>query len=449
MEPVTLADQIAWLESHINYERFGPGGQVSKGTSDVPFDTDPERRLRHVRRLLELMDDPHRSYRSIHITGTNGKTSTSRLITDLFLAHGLTVGTFTSPHLEAVNERISVNAEPISDDDLTELLHAVRLIEPMLGEDSVTYFEILTAAGLRHFADSAVEIGVVEVGVGGTWDSTNVIDGDVAVITNIGLDHQNYLGDTLEKIATQKAGIIKPESRVVLGDVDRSLQQIFGDRPSRGVISLGSEVEVTGNELAVGGRLISLRTPFAHYDDIFLSLHGSHQAANAATAVAAVEQFFEKALPTDVVRDALGSASSPGRLEVVGRSPLVVVDGAHNVHGAEVLVRSLEEEFPAKPGERVLVVAMLSPHDPHELMTVLSQIKPRLVVTTQVDWPRAIPASDLASVAKDLGLPAVSIAEVAGAYDEAIAAAGEDGSVVVTGSLYLVGDVKKRLSDEG
>jgi dihydrofolate synthase/folylpolyglutamate synthase len=441
--PLTPSEQLVplltWLDDHINYERVGMGS----GSGD---EHDPERRLRVMRRLMELMDDPQKLYPGIHLTGTNGKTSTARMISALVMAQGLRAGTMTSPHLQHLNERIAVNGEPIDDSELADVLGSIRLLEHMLSDDErPSYFEIMTAAGFRHFADAPVEVGVVEVGVGGKWDATNVFDALVAVITNVGLDHTNYLGTTRESIAEHKSGIIKAESTVVLAEPDATLHPIFLERPSAGSFLVGRDFEATDNRVALGGRVANLRTPSGTYEDVFIALHGSHQAVNAATALMAVEAFFGQALQEDVVRQAFESVTSPGRLEVVRRRPLCLLDGAHNEAGARALVTALDEEFMVD-GQRVFVVGMLEPHDPIDMLRALQVDKARLVVACQPDSPRAVPASAVADAAKSLGVPAVVVEDPQAAAQEAIASAGEDDLVVVTGSLYVVGATRTTLT---
>lgn len=434
----TLETLLAWLDSHINYERTGMGSGEAEH--------DPEYRLQLLRSFLDIQDNPQKLFPHIHITGTNGKTSTSRMVTALVMANGLRAGTYTSPHLERLNERIMVNGEPVNDAELFDLLLAAQLLEPMLNGELLSYFEILTSSALRHFADAPVEVGVIEVGVGGTYDATNVIDASVAVVTNVGLDHTNYLGPTRKDIARHKAGIVKQHSALVVSETDESLIPIFTDRTTGPVYVAGREFEVTGNRVAVGGRLINLRTPLGEYEDVFLALHGKHQASNAATALMAAEAFFGQALSEEVVRQAFGAVSSPGRLEVVNRRPLTVLDGAHNVEGAQALVKALDEEF-AVAGQRIFVIGILDPHDPAELLTALQAEKARLVIATQPSSPRAIPASVIADAAKAAGMVAVVVEDPAAAAKEALATATEDDLVVVTGSLYTTGAARARLLD--
>lgn len=435
-----LSELLEWVDSHINYERTGP----KPGTASDAFAHDPARRLRHLREYMELMDNPHLSYPSIHITGTNGKTSTARLISALLDAQGLTSGMYTSPHLERVNERIVANEEPIADEDLAEVLEALRMLEPMVTEKP-SYFELFTAAAFRYFADKPVEVGVIEVGVGGQWDATNIIDAAVAVVTNVGLDHLNYLGPTREHIAEQKAGIVKPDSGLVLSETDPDIAKIFLERPHQRDYLLNRDFGVDKNTLAVGGRVLDLRTPLACYDDVYLSLHGLHQATNAATALMAVEAFFEQPLAEPVVREALGNVKSPGRMEVVHRQPLVILDGAHNSAGAAALIKSVDEEFGADT-PRILVVGMLSPHEPVEMLGALNADGARMVIACSPDYPRAVPAEAVAEAARTLGVATVVVPDVAGAVQEALEAAGGEEIVLVTGSLYVIGAARRCLA---
>src|SRR5438552_13303645 len=314
-----LAGALAFLDDHLNLEMDVSGRAAAK-------------RLDRVGRLVELMADPQRAYPVLHLTGTNGKGSTARVLTSLLTAKGLSVGTYTSPHLERFNERMAWNGEPISDAAFVEVIEAVAGIE-MLVPSRPTVFEILTAAAFRWFADIAVDAGVVEVGLGGRWDATNVADGQVAVVTNVSLDHAETIGPTLTDIAGEKAGIIKPGSTLVLGETTPALADIFRAAGAAEIWERGRDFACDGNRLAHGGRLLDLRTPGASYDDLYLPVHGAHQGDNAALALAAAEAFFGAPLDADVVEQAMAAVKIPGRLEVMSRHPLTVLDGAHNPAG--------------------------------------------------------------------------------------------------------------------
>jgi dihydrofolate synthase/folylpolyglutamate synthase len=361
-------------------------------------------RLDRMRRMVELMGDPQRAYPVIHLTGTNGKGSTARMITALLSALGLSVGTYTSPDLERVNERLAWNGEPIADEDLVQVLDAVGDLEVALDEPP-TRFEILTAAAFGWFADVAVDVAVVEVGLGGRWDATNVADGRVAVVTNVSLDHQDVIGPTRADIAREKAGIIKPDSTLVLGETDPKLVEIFRSVKAREVWQRDTDFGCVQNRLAHGGRLLELRTPAASYEDVLLPVHGAHQGDNAAAALAAAQALFGAPIEDDVVAEAFASVRLPGRLEVVDRHPLVVLDGAHNPAGARALAGALDEAFPEQTG-RIVVIGLLRGRDPSAMLVGLDAAKARLVVACPPPSPRALPAADLVAAARGLGVEA-------------------------------------------
>ena len=433
----SLDEALEWLDSHIDHESKVPSRR------SIPT-------LDRMRELMQVLGDPERAYPSVHLTGTNGKGSTAALATALLGAMGLGVGTYTSPNLSRVNERISRSGEPIDDESFTEVLGNLALVEPMLTERP-TRFELLTAAGLAWFADVAVDAAVVEVGVGGTWDATNVVDGAVAVVTNISYDHTDILGPTLEGIARDKAGIAKAGSTVVVGETDPGLvaaiRSVADEAGAAQVWVRGEEFECTSNRMAVGGRLVTLRTPGAEYRDLLVPLHGAHQGTNAACALAAAEAFFGAPLPEEVVEGGLAAARIAGRLEVVDRRPLCLVDGAHNVAGAQALATALGDFSVA--GDKVGVVGMLSGRDPSAMLAPLLGAGVRTIVACTPRSPRAQPAEVVAQAARSAGsgVEAVVASSVADALSTARAVAGEDGMVVVAGSLYLVTEARELLAD--
>jgi dihydrofolate synthase / folylpolyglutamate synthase len=406
--------------------------------------------LDRIRELCRLMGEPQLAYPIIHVTGTNGKGSTVRIATSLINARGLTVGAYTSPDLEKVNERIAMNGQSIPDEDLAEILSALADLEDLMAVRPHR-FDLLTAAAFRWFADEAAESAVVEVGLGGTWDATNVVRPEVAVVTTIDLDHVEVLGPTRADIAADKAGIIKPNSVLVLGETDPELLPIFEDTASRvgaaEVWRRGAEFAVTANEVAVGGRVLDLRTPGASYEGLFLPLHGSYQAANAACAVAAVEAFFGRPADPEVVQAGLSAARCPGRLEVVARRPLVLLDGAHNPAGARAAAAAVDEEFTGVTS-RILVTGFLRGRDPAEMLTCLGAQKARLVIATAPETPRALPAEQVAAAARVLGLAVETVDRVPDAVSRALQVADEEEMVLVTGSLYVVGAARACLVTE-
>ncbi|MUH52873.1 MAG: bifunctional folylpolyglutamate synthase/dihydrofolate synthase, partial [Actinobacteria bacterium] len=316
---MNYSEALDYLDAHAVYEKTGQIEAPSLG---------------NIERLLSVMGDPQHTYPVIHVTGTNGKGSTSQMITRLLMAHGLTVGTYSSPHLERINERMSHNCEPIDDEEFGDQVGSVADLEIVAGVRP-SYFEITTAAALRWFSDIAVDVAVVEVGLLGRWDATNVVDAQVAVITNVALDHMEFAGPTKLDIAREKAGIIKPNSAVVVGETDPELVEVFREAGGAVVLERGEQFDCLENQLAVGGRLVDLRTPTTVYSDLFIPLHGRHQGDNAAVALTAVEAFFASPVPEELVIEAFGSVVMPGRFEVLNHLPLVIVDGAHNPAGAD------------------------------------------------------------------------------------------------------------------
>ena len=429
-------DAPGWLNAHVNLESINVPAGSRRGPPT----------LERISTLMQYLGSPEVEFPAIHVTGTNGKTTTVRVLTELLTALGMKVGAYTSPHLEHVNERMAIDGEPIDDDALEEMLYAVSLVEDSVGVQP-SYFDAVTAAAFRWFADEAVDVAVIEVGMGGTWDATNVVDGRVAVVTNVSIDHVDYLGPTREQIAQEKAGIVKPGATLVLGETDAHLQAIFEAHGAGRVFRRDVDFGISRNVLAIGGRLVDVRSPGAEYPDVFLSLHGAHQADNAAIALAAAESFVGATLDFDVVADAFGRVRSPGRLEVVGRQPLVLLDGAHNVAGAQALRRALDEEF--SEGQRTLVVGLLQGKEPREMLEALGVDELEgLLVCCRPPLARALEPSFVAKAAVDLGLAEDRIEvvdTVAEAVSSALIATPTDGQIVITGSLYVVGAARSIL----
>ncbi|MGQ0830254.1 MAG: bifunctional folylpolyglutamate synthase/dihydrofolate synthase [Microthrixaceae bacterium] len=394
-------------------------------------------KLDNMRELCGVLGDPQRHQPTIHVTGTNGKGSVARIVTALIGAHDLSVGTYTSPHLETINERLSRNGESITDAALAALLTDLAAIETLLTH-TPSYFELLTAAAFRWFSDEAVAAAVVEVGLLGRWDATNVVDGVVAVLTNVGHDHTDGLGDWRARIAQEKAGIVKEGATFVLGERDPALEPIFQATPAEAIWRRDEDFGFSTNRLAVGGRVLDLRTPGAAYDDVMLPLHGEHQGDNAAIALAAAEAFFGRPLEDALVREAFAAVRNPGRFEIVQRDPLLILDGAHNPEGARALAHTLDEGFSVR-GDRRLVVGMLDGRDPAEVLAALGAADAAEVVCCTPDSPRALPAEVLAAHVRAAGGVARVVAEVRAAVHAALDASSPDDAVVVTGSLYTVG----------
>lgn len=424
-----LAGALVYLDSRATYDKTG--------RVDSPS-------LDKIERLLAVQDDPHRSYRVIHVTGTNGKGSTTQIISRLLMASGLRVGTYSSPHLERVNERIQLDGEAISDDDFAAAVGAIADVELLAGV-TPSYFEIVTAAAFRWFADVAVDVAVVEVGMLGRWDATNVVQPDVSVITNIALDHMEFAGPTLEHIAREKAGIIKAGASAVVGERRESLQTIFAGEPCARMLAVDVDFRCRDNQLALGGRVLALQTPHADYDDLFLPLHGSHQGDNALVALVAVEEFFGAPVARDVVVEAFAGVVMPGRFEVIGHQPLVIVDGAHNPAGADTCATVFFEDF-APPGRRILVAGALRGRDLAETFGALRADEFDLVVCCTAPSPRGRPAREVADAMRSIGCDEVDMRDgVEEAIDLALRDAGADDAVLVAGSLYVVGAARPHL----
>lgn len=409
-------------------------------------------RVERTRRVLELLDDPQKTYRVVHVTGTNGKTSTSRIIESLVRAHGLRTGLFTSPHLERFTERIMIDGEPIDDaavaDAWDEIAPFVDLVDAELvagGDARLTYFELLTVLAFVAFADAPIDVLVLEVGMGGSWDSTNSADGDVAVFAPIDLDHADRLGDTIAEIATVKAGIIKDGAAVVSARQDAAAEAVLRQAAAaRGaaIAFEGAEFALAQQRLAVGGQQITVRGLAGTYEDEYLPLYGAHQGFNAALAVAAVESLVGGGtLPIagDVLADGLGGATSPGRLQLIGAGPTVLVDAAHNPHGARALVTALREAFDFD--EWGVVLGVLADKDAAGIVAEIAPVAAQ-VFATAPDSERAEEADAIADLAEAQGLRVSVHRDLADAAEaaRAWAAASDRRAVVIAGSVVLAGE---------
>lgn len=420
--------------------------------------------LDRIADLVELLGDPQRGYPVVHLTGTNGKTSTARMIDALLSEIGLRTGRYTSPHLQSATERINIDNRPITPERYVEVYRDVAPFVDLVdarsresGKDTpLSKFEVLTAMGFAAFADAPVEAGIVEVGLGGRWDATNVADGTVAVITPVGLDHAEYLGTDLLGIAREKAGIIKPGAVAVLAAQDKAVAEVLIERcveVGAQVAREGAEFGVRDRELAVGGQRIVLQGLSGPYDDIFLPLHGEHQASNAALALAAAEALTgagpKAPLDPEAVRAAFAAVRSPGRLERVAAGPdvaTVLVDAAHNPHGARALAAALTAEF--RFTRLVAVVAVMRDKDVRGILAELEPVVAEVVVTANSS-PRSMDPDELGALAVAVfGSARVSVEPVLGqAIEQARELAEEEGTsgtgVVVTGSVVTVGEARR------
>jgi dihydrofolate synthase/folylpolyglutamate synthase len=417
--------------------------------------------LERIETLLDLLGSPQRAYPSIHLTGTNGKTSTARMIDSLLRAFGLHTGRYTSPHLETVRERISLDGEPVDEERFVALYREVAPLAALVDERSaepLTYFEMTTALAFAAFADAPVDVAVVEVGLGGAEDATNVLQAGVAVLTPIGLDHTEWLGDTVEDIALHKAGIIHAGATVICAAQEEEAARPILERCAEvnaTVAREGAEFGVLRREIAVGGQVLSIQGLGGVYDEVFIPLHGAHQAQNAAVALAAVEAFLgagaRRQLDIETVREGFAGTSSPGRLEKVRTAPTILLDGAHNPHGMAATVTALQEEFAFS--KLVGVLAVLGDKDAAGLLELLEPVLDSLVVTRNSS-PRAMPVDELAELAEEVfGSERVQVAEeMPDAIEVAIAEAEYDVpgelagvGVLITGSVVTVADARRLL----
>jgi dihydrofolate synthase/folylpolyglutamate synthase len=424
---VDYRDALAYLDDHASYEKTG---RITAPSLD------------HITRLCAAMGDPQHAYPVIHITGTNGKGSTAQMATRLLLAQGLQVGTYTSPHLERVNERLARDGVAIDDESFAEQVAAIADLEGLIGVRP-TYFETCTAAAFRWFADTAVDVAVVEVGLLGRWDATNVVHAQVAVVTNIGMDHNEFAGPTLADIAREKSGIIESTSAAVIGETDPAIVTVLSAPPAAVRLLRGVDFDTAGNQLAVGGRVVDIRTPTTIYSDVFVPLHGAHQGDNAAIALTAVEAFFAAPLAEDVVVEGFANVVMPGRFEVLGYQPLVVVDGAHNPAGADTCAEVFFDDF-NPDGRRILVVGTL--REPGSMLEALRADEFDLVVACTAPSPRGVPVADVARAAVALGCDEVLAADtVEQACALAMDGADGDDAILAAGSLYVAGAARPAL----
>ena len=411
--------------------------------------------LHRIEAVCEAMDHPERAAASIHITGTNGKSSVARMATSLLDEAGLSVGTFTSPHLESVTERITRGGTPISEGEFGDLFATVKPyideVETSLGE-KLSYFETLVAMFFLWCADAPVDAMVVEVGLGGRWDATNVIEAPVAVVTGIGLDHMGMLGDSKEKIALEKAGIIKSGSVLVTAErFPNILEILLAEAEKVGATSslIGHAFDVLDDRIALGGRYVDLRSSVTEYRELYIPVHGRHQAMNAAVALEAVTRFIPaQELGDDLVRDGFAKVTIPGRLEIVRPASqdkaAVVLDVAHNPEGMSALVESLLETFAFE--EATIVFGVLADKDHVGMLSELGRV-PCRIITTHPSNVRATPPEDLRDRAIEMGLSAEVVSDAAVAVDVALRETSPSDLVVVTGSHYVVGEARSYLAD--
>jgi dihydrofolate synthase/folylpolyglutamate synthase len=409
--------------------------------------------LERISALVDILGSPQLTYPTIHVGGTNGKTTTARMIDSLLFEMGLRTGRFTSPHLESYLERISINGQPI---DAKELIFSFNDVSPYFDlmdskfENPISFFEAITALAFAAFAEHPIDVGVIEVGMGGQWDATNVVDADVSVITPIGLDHMEYLGNTIAEIAATKAGIIKERGFVVLAqqtpeaavELLRRAAEVGAD-----VAREGLEYSIDSRAIAVGGQLISITGLRGHYDDIFLPLHGKHQASNAAAALIAVEAFFgEQDLDIDAVRAGFANVTSPGRCEVIHRDPTIILDAAHNPHGAKAIAETMQSEFTFD--DVTGIVALMADKDALGILQALEPTMNQIIVTTNSS-ERSMSVAELTKLANQVfGADRVYAEETLPAAieravrDSVRPLSDESLAILITGSVVTVGEAR-------
>jgi len=422
----------------------------------------PETRIQpsldRISLLCDALGSPQLSYPTIHIGGTNGKTSTTRFIDSLLFAHGLRTGRFTSPHLEDFRERICINGEMIGAEELifnyNDIAAYFDFVDSKL-PNPISFFEAVTGLAMAAFSEHPVDVGIFEVGMGGQWDATNIIKPTVTVITPIGMDHMEYLGNTIEEIAETKAGILKEGAFAVFTNQEPEVAKILLARAAElgvDVAREGIEYEVMSRQMAVGGQLLTIRGTKDVYSDIFLPLHGKHQAANAAAALVAAEAFFgDQHLDLDAVKSGFAAATSPGRFEIVRRDPTVILDAAHNPHGARTLANTLQEEFTF--GRVIAVVGVFADKDAAGIFNEIKDVIDGVIVT-QSSSPRALPADQLAKVARAFidndrifVEPDLKVAIEKAIADGSHPLEDETVGVLITGSVITVGEARAILKE--
>jgi len=409
--------------------------------------------LERISALVDMLGSPQLTYPTIHIGGTNGKTTTSRMIDSLLFEMGLRTGRFTSPHLESYLERICINGQTI---DAKELIFSFNDIAAYLDlmdtkfDNPISFFEAITALAFAAFAEHPIDVGIIEVGMGGEWDATNVVDADVSVIMPIGLDHMEYLGNSIAEIAATKAGIIKEQGFVVLAQQEpeaavellRRAAEVGAD-----VAREGLEYSIDSRAIAVGGQLISVTGLRGHYDEIFLPLHGKHQASNAAAALIAVEAFFgEQDLDIDAVRAGFANVTSPGRCEIIHRDPTIILDAAHNPHGAKAIAETIQSEFTFD--EVTGIVALMADKDARGILQALEPVMNQVIVTTN-SAARSMTVSDLEKLANEVfgadrvfSQPTLAEAIEKAIKDSVRPLSEESLAILITGSVVTVGEAR-------
>jgi dihydrofolate synthase / folylpolyglutamate synthase len=435
---MNIGEALDYVEGHIHY-----GTWAARSSRSEPVHLS----LARMRRFVHVLGDPQRATPVIHVNGTNGKGSTAEMITRLLMAEGLRVGTYSSPHIARYQERFRINDSDIDDDTLASLLTSIQATEKELGEQLMP-FEILTGAALVWFAGEQLDAAVIEVGVLGRFDATNVADGKVAVMTNIGFDHTNGEGDWEMRIAEEKAGIVKPGCHLILGELDPRLETPFREQRPEETWRLGREIVIDSDEPAGDGRLVSISTPWQSLTDVDIPLYGAHQTRNGALAISAASAFLERPLDPAHAAAGLASVQMPARLELVSSEPQVILDGAHNPDAARALAQALHDDLPSE-GHRTLIIGLLSGRDPATMLEALDADRFDTIIACTPPTTRARPASEVAEAAMRYDAEVREIERVDDALNAAIQRAAPDDQIVVTGSIYLVAQARESVSTAG
>ena len=424
---MNFEESLQFLSSHINRSL------TKEKIDDTALD--------NMRLLAQAIGSPQKDFPCIHITGTNGKGSTSALISVLLSSMGLNVGTYCSPHVSSITERIQLNTEPISEDEFAEVVSHLKLVTSIL-KITPSWFELMTAAALSCFANNAVDVAVIEVGMLGRYDATNIADAKVAVITNVGFDHTDGAEGWRGKLAWEKAGIIKEGSVVCLGETDDEVEDIVLQENSARILRRDIDFACIENDLAIGGRHLSLKINDVLYKNIFLSQHGIHQGQNAAIAVAGASAFLGTDIPLSIVENSFQNIALPGRFEVISKEPLVILDGAHNPPGALAAAQTLESSF-TLDGSRTLIVGMTEEKDADWMLSNLNAREFDCIFTTEAPSPRSMSSDDLALIASQYCSKTIISPNPEEALRKALKTSSPDGLIFGTGSMYVVGALRE------
>lgn len=424
---MNFEESLQFLSSHINRS-------LTKEKID-------DSALDNMRLLAQAIGSPQMDFPCIHITGTNGKGSTSAIISKVLSSMGLNVGTYCSPHVSSITERIQLNTEPISEDEFAEIVSHLKLATSML-KITPSWFELLTAAALSCFANNAVDVAVIEVGMLGRYDATNIADAKVAIITNVGFDHTDGAEGWRNKLAYEKAGIIKDGSVVCLGDTDDEIEDLILQEEPAKVLRRDIDFACTNNDLAIGGRHLSLRINDVVYENIFLSQHGVHQGQNAAIALAGATAFLGLEIPASIVENSFQDITLPGRFEVVSTEPLVILDGAHNPPGALAAAQTLKSSFILE-GTKALIVGMTEEKDADWMLSNLDASEFDCIFTTEASSPRSMSSDKLAKIATKYCSKTIVCPNPEEALKEANKISSNNGVIFGTGSMYVVGALRE------